>query len=234
MKTAFSYLSKATYGARTLRRNITLATLAVTLLTLHPVTASAEPVTIVALGDSLTAGYGLPEGEGFVPQLQDWLTAQGAEATVINAGVSGDTTAGGLSRLDWSLTPETDALIVTLGGNDLLRGLPPTESRKNMDAIVKTATDRGLDVLIIPMQAPGNYGPDFKTAFDSLYGDIAQTYGARLAMPFFAPLAPDATDLADLAPWMQPDGIHPSRDGVAKIVEGLGPSILELAQAAAD
>jgi acyl-CoA thioesterase-1 len=238
MKIAFSFqpktLSKATYGARTLRRNITLATVAVTLAAAIPVAATAEPVTIVALGDSLTAGYGLPEGDGFVPQLQDWLTAQGADATVINAGVSGDTTAGGLSRLDWSLTPETDALIVTLGGNDLLRGLPPSETRKNMEAIVKQATERGLDVLIIPMQAPGNYGPEYKTAFDTLYPDIAQTYGARLATPFFAPLAPDATDLADLTPWMQPDGIHPSRDGVARIVAGLGPTILELAQSAAD
>lgn len=238
MKIAFSFqpktLSKATYGARTLRRNITLATVAVTLAVAVPVAARAEPVTIVALGDSLTAGYGLPEGEGFVPQLQNWLTAQGADATVINAGVSGDTTAGGLSRLDWSLTPETDALIVTLGGNDLLRGLPPTETRKNMDAIVKQATERGLEVLIIPMQAPANYGPEYKTAFDTLYPDIATAHSARLAMPFFAPLAPDATDLADLTPWMQPDGIHPSRDGVAKIVAGLGPTILELAQSAAD
>ena len=85
--------------------------------------ALAEPVTLVALGDSLTAGYGLPQEEGFVPQLQAWLTAQGQDVVVVNAGVSGDTTAGGLARLDWSLTPEVDAMIVTLGGNDLLRGI---------------------------------------------------------------------------------------------------------------
>ena len=97
--------------------------------------AQAEPVTLVALGDSLTAGYGLPEGEGLVPQLQAWLDAQGAEVTLINAGVSGDTTAGGLSRLDWSITPETDAMIVTLGGNDLLRGLPPDQTRTNIEKI---------------------------------------------------------------------------------------------------
>lgn len=123
MKIAFQ-LSQATYGARRWLRNITLATASVTLLALTPVAAQAE-TTVVALGDSLTAGYGLPEGEGLVPQLQAWLTAQGSDITLINAGVSGDTSAGGLSRLDWSLTPETDALIVTLGGNDLLRGLPP-------------------------------------------------------------------------------------------------------------
>ena len=94
--------------------------------------ASAEPLTLVALGDSLTAGYGLPEGEGFVPQLQGWLTAQGSDVLVVNAGVSGDTSAGGLARLDWSLTPETDALIVALGGNDLLRGLDPATTRSNV------------------------------------------------------------------------------------------------------
>jgi len=109
-------------------RNITLATASVTLLSLTSVAAQAE-TTVLALGDSLTAGYGLPEGEGLVPQLQDWLTAQGSDIRLVNAGVSGDTSAGGLSRLDWSLTPETDALIATLGGNDLLRGIQPAETR---------------------------------------------------------------------------------------------------------
>lgn len=231
MKTAFSYLSKATYGARTLRRNITLATAAVTLLALAPAAANAEP-TIVALGDSLTAGYGLPDGEGLVPQLNAWLTAQGSTATVINAGVSGDTSAGGLSRLDWSLTPETDALIVTLGGNDLLRGLPPAETRRNIDSIVKAATDRGLSVLVIPMEAPGNFGPDYKAAFDALYTDIAATHGAQITAPFFRLLDPQATDPGQISQWMQPDGIHPNRDGVAKIVASLGPAILALADSA--
>ena len=110
MKIAFQ-LSQATYGARRWLRNITLATASVTLLALTPVAAQAE-TTVVALGDSLTAGYGLPEGEGLVPQLQAWLTAQGSDITLINAGVSGDTSADGLSRLDWPLTPETAALII--------------------------------------------------------------------------------------------------------------------------
>ena len=236
MKIAFQ-LSQATYGARHGLRNITLATASVTLFALSsvaaPGAAHAEP-TIVALGDSLTAGYGLPEGEGLVPQLNAWLATQGSTATVINAGVSGDTSAGGLSRLDWSLTPETDALIVTLGGNDLLRGLPPAETRKNLDSIVKTATDRGLKVLIVPMEAPGNFGPDYKAEFDALYTDIATTYGATITQPFFRLLDAKATDPGQIAQWMQPDGIHPNKEGVAKVVENLGPALLQLADSTTD
>ena len=220
MKTAF-HLFTARYGAARLIRNITLA------LALLPAAAQAE-TTVVALGDSLTAGYGLPEGEGLVPQLQAWLDAQGAGVTVVNAGVSGDTSAGGLSRLDWSLTPETDALVVTLGGNDLLRGIQPDETRRNIDAIVAQATGRGLKVLVVPMEAPGNFGPEYKAAFDALYPDIAQAHGAAITAPFFRLLAPDATDPGQIAEWMQADGIHPNRDGVAKVVAKLGPAVLEL------
>ncbi len=209
-------------------RNITLA-----LGLVLPIPALAEP-TIVALGDSLTAGYGLPEGDGLVPQLNAWLAAQGSTAIVLNAGVSGDTSAGGLSRLDWSLTPETDALVVTLGGNDLLRGVPPAETRRNIDAIIKGATDRGLKVLIVPMEAPGNFGPDYKTAFDALYADIAETYGAQITAPFFRLIDAEATDPGQIAQWMQADGIHPNRDGVARVVENLGPALLDLAGAAGD
>lgn len=227
MKIAFR-LSNATYGARRMFRNITLA-----LGLVLPIPALAEP-TIVALGDSLTAGYGLPEGDGLVPQLNAWLAAQGSTAIVLNAGVSGDTSAGGLSRLDWSLTPETDALVVTLGGNDLLRGVPPAETRRNIDAIIKGATDRGLKVLIVPMEAPGNFGPDYKTAFDALYADIAETYGAQITAPFFRLIDAAATDPGQIAQWMQADGIHPNRDGVARVVENLGPALLDLAGAAGD
>lgn len=223
MKIAFQ-LSKARYGARRRLRNITLA-LALCL----PAAAQAE-TTIVALGDSLTAGYGLPEGDGLVPQLQTWLTAQGSDIKLVNAGVSGDTSAGGLSRLDWSLTPQTDALIVTLGGNDLLRGIQPSETRSNIDSIVKQATDRGLKVLIVPMEAPGNFGPDYKADFDALYPAIATTHGAAITQPFFRLLAPDATDPGQIAAFMQPDGLHPNKDGVAEIVARLGPAVLDLAK----
>lgn len=187
--------------------------------------AFAEPVTLVALGDSLTAGYGLAEGEGLVPQLEGWLKANGVEAVVVNAGVSGDTTAGGLSRLEWSLTPETDALMVTLGGNDMLRGLPPEEARANIAGILAGAKAKGLPVLIVGMQAPGNYGVDYKSAFDAVYPDLAAEYGATLYPFFFQGLAAGNTDPAALRAFMQDDGIHPTAEGVGRIVADLGPAV---------
>lgn len=187
--------------------------------------AMAEPLTLVALGDSLTAGYGLPEGEGLVPQLQSWLQAAGTEVTVVNAGVSGDTTAGGRARLDWSLTPETDALMVGLGGNDMLRGLPPAEARANLAAILDAAKAKGLPVLLVGLQAPGNYGQDWKAEFDAIYPDLAAQYGVPLYPFFFNALAADNDDPAALRPFMQDDGIHPNAEGVAKIVADLGPVV---------
>ena len=187
--------------------------------------AYAEPVTLVALGDSLTAGYGLPADQGLVPQLQGWLQANGVEAVVVNAGVSGDTTAGGLSRLDWSLTPETDALMVNLGGNDMLRGLPPEEARANIAAILQGAKARGLPVLLVGQQAPGNYGADYKAAFDAIYPDLAAEYGAALYPFFFQGLAGGAADPAALRPYLQDDGIHPNAEGVGRIVTDLGPAV---------
>lgn len=195
---------------------------------------AAEPLTVVALGDSLTAGYGLAPEEGLVPQLQAWLTAEGREVTVLNAGVSGDTTAGGLSRLDWSLTPETDALIVTLGGNDMLRGLPPAEARANLDAILTGAGARGLPVLLVGMEAPGNYGPDYKAEFDAIYPELATQHGALLVPSFFGPLMAEGGDPAAISGLMQADGIHPNAEGVRQIVAGLGPAVLELLDRAAE
>ena len=189
---------------------------------------AAEPLTVVALGDSLTAGYGLEPAQGFVPQLQDWLKAQGQDVIVVNAGVSGDTTAGGLSRLEWSLAPGTDALIVTLGGNDMLRGLPPAESRANLEGILKGAQAKGLPVLLVAMQAPGNYGPDYKTSFDAIYPELAAQYGAALAPGFFAPLLEGGSDPAAVQGFMQADGIHPNAEGVKRIVAGLGPQVIDL------
>lgn len=186
----------------------------------------AEPVSIVALGDSLTAGYGLPEGEGFVPQLQAWLTAQGEDVQIVNAGVSGDTTAGGLSRLDWSLTPETDALIVTLGGNDLLRGLDPAATRANLDAILTKAGERNLPALLIGLPGPANFGPEWKSEFDAIYPDLAAKHGVLLVLDFLAGLG--GSDPATLQPLLQSDGIHPNATGVAKIVAAIGPEVQKL------
>lgn len=188
--------------------------------------ASAEPFTIAALGDSLTQGYGLREDLGFVPQLQSWLIENGANVTVINAGVSGDTTAGGLARVAWTLTPEVDAMIVALGGNDLLRGIDPEASRANLDGILQAAEAADVAVLLVGMQAPGNYGPDYKAAFDAMYPDLAAQYDTLFLDSFFAGLP--SQDPAALRDFVQADGIHPNADGVVQIVEGFGPKVLDL------
>ncbi|KGM86832.1 Lysophospholipase L1 [Roseovarius mucosus DSM 17069] len=198
------------------------------LCLVSPVMAD-EPVTVLALGDSLTQGYGLPEQDGLVPQMQKWLDDQGVEAKLINAGVSGDTTAGGAARVEWSLTPEVDAMIVTLGGNDLLRGIDPAVSRGNLEVILQVAQAKGVEVLLVGLTAPGNYGPEYKTAFDAIYPELSEAYGALLAPDFFAGLG--GGDPAALQRWFQADGIHPNADGVARIVEGLGPSVLALIEA---
>jgi acyl-CoA thioesterase-1 len=188
----------------------------------------AEDVTVLAFGDSLTQGYGLPEAQGLVPQLDAWLAANGVEVDLINAGVSGDTTAGGAARVDWSLTPEVDAMIVTLGGNDLLRGLDPSDARSNLRAILESARSRDVEVLLVGMKAPGNYGAEYKTAFDSIYPDLAQEFGTLYFENFFAGLGQD--DPAQARRYFQPDGIHPNSEGVERIVEVLGPAVVDLVQ----
>jgi len=211
------------YGVARRFRNLALAA-----LLLVPLAAGAAPKDLVAFGDSLTAGYGLAPEEGFVPQLQRWLDARGEEVTVQNAGVSGDTTAGGLARIDWTLAAPVDAMIITLGGNDLLRGIPPQEARANLDAILTRADDKGIPVLLVPMQAPGNYGPDYKADFDAIYAGLAESHGALLAEPFLAPILALPDRQQALADYVQPDGIHPNAAGVALVVEALGPKVLEL------
>lgn len=192
--------------------------------------AQAEEVVIAALGDSLTQGYGLMQEDGFVPQLGVWLDGQGADVRLINAGVSGDTTAGGLSRVDWTLTPDVDAMIVALGGNDLLRGLSPEQARKNIEGILEAAQAADVEVLLIGMEAPGNFGADYKTQFDSIYPDLADKYGVGYLQNFFAGLVGEgeAADPSQLREWFQADGIHPNPDGVKRIVTAVGPLVLEL------
>lgn len=182
--------------------------------------ALAGPSKVVAIGDSLTHGYGLPPDEGFVPQLEAWLQAQGRDAEVVNMGVSGDTTEGGRARLGWALDGGGDAVIIWLGGNDMLRGIDPARSRDNLAAMAQELETRGLPLLLISMQAPLNFGPDFKADFDGMYAEVAATSDALLLDGAFEGLV--GTDL------MQEDGIHPNADGVAQIVETVGPSVLDL------
>lgn len=194
-------------------------------------TPLAAETTVLALGDSLTQGYGLAAEEGFVPQLSAWLARHGTPATILNAGVSGDTTAGGLARLEWSLTPEVDAVIVNLGGNDLLRGLDPALSRANLEAILQAVTARDLPVLLIGLGAPGNYGPAYKAAYDAIFPDLAARYGVALEPNFFAAIGGNA-EAAIAEGYMQADGIHPNAKGVAAIVDALGPRVQALIAAA--
>ena len=191
--------------------------------------AQADPVRITAFGDSLVQGYGLPQGQGWVPQLQGWLDAQGEEVELINAGVSGDTTAGGAARIDWTLADTPDALIVALGGNDLLRGLPPEESRRNLTAIMEAAEAKALPVLLVGIQAPGNYGADFKESFDGIYPDLAVRFDALLHPDSLAGIrAATGNDIQAAGAYLQDDGIHPNAEGVALNVAAIGPKVQQL------
>ncbi|GAD55654.1 arylesterase [Limimaricola cinnabarinus] len=195
-----------------------------------PVAAQTEEVVIAALGDSLTAGYGLPQGEGLVPQLQEWLDAEGAQIRLINAGVSGDTSAGGLARTDWTLTPEVDAMIVALGGNDFLRGLAPEALRDNLDGILDKADAAGVEALLVGIAAGPNYGADYAQAFDGAYETLAETHDVPLYPDFFSALQDGQGVDAARRAYLQSDGIHPNAEGVAVIVEALGPWVLDLAE----
>ena len=190
--------------------------------------AIADPIQVVAFGDSLTQGYGLQVKDGFVPQLRAWADAQGLEVALSNAGVSGDTTAGGLSRVAWTLTPDVEAMIVTLGGNDVLRGIDPAVSRANLHGILSEARAADVTVLLIGMKAPGNFGPDYKAEFDSMYPELAEEFNAVFLDSFFAGLGDAINDPVALGPYMQGDAIHPNADGVALIVQGVGPKLAEL------
>ena len=186
---------------------------------------SAKGPVIMAFGDSLMAGYGLEPEAGFVPQLQGWLAARGLEGEIVNASVSGDTTAGGLARLDWALGDEVDAVIVELGANDFLRGLDPALARDNLEGIVGTISDRGLPILLVRLPAPPNYGPDYKAAFDAIYPDLSERFDTLYYPDFFGAIRGDVADIAVL---MQPDGLHPSAEGIARIVEDIGPFVAQL------
>jgi acyl-CoA thioesterase I len=186
-----------------------------------PAANADAPVKIVALGDSLTAGLGLPEKEGFAPRLQAALAAKGIAADVANAGVSGDTAADGLARLDWSVPPGTDVVILELGANDMLRGIKPEVTRQALEAILRRLTDRHIAVLLCGMRAAPNLGADYGTSFERIYPELAAQYGVSL-YPFF--LDGVAADLN----LMQRDGLHPTAAGVDVIVARIVPQLQEL------
>jgi acyl-CoA thioesterase-1 len=173
---------------------------------------------LLILGDSLTAGYGLAAEEAFPAQLEEALLQSGRNVSVINAGVSGDTSAGGLARLDWALQDDPQMVIVALGGNDALRGLPPEETFANLDAILERLKVAGIHVILIGMKAPRNLGESYTTAFDQLYPRLAQKHNVGF-YPFFL-------DGVALDPALnQNDGIHPNARGIALIVERILPLV---------
>jgi acyl-CoA thioesterase-1 len=186
-----------------------------------PGITAAESLRIVALGDSLMAGYGLAEKDGFPAKLQAVLRAKGHDVEVINAGVSGDTASGGLTRLDWSVPKDAAAVILELGANDALRAVNPAETRKALDEALRRLRERKLEVLLAGMLAPPNMGAEYSTAFDRIYPELAQKHGVML-YPFFL------DGVAAVEKLNQRDGIHPTAAGIDVIVERILPSVEKL------
>ncbi|TAN49075.1 MAG: arylesterase [Rhodospirillales bacterium] len=178
--------------------------------------AKAEGLRLLALGDSLSSGYGLHKNQGFAPRLEEALRARGRDVKVINGGVAGDTTAGGLARLDWALAESPHAVLLELGANDMLRGLPPEGALRNLDVILGRLKDRRIPVLLIGMKASANFGADYAKRFDSLYPRLAKTHNVSL-YPFFL-------EGVALNPKLnQDDGLHPNALGVDEIVRRILP-----------
>lgn len=200
------------------QRTIKALAAALTLVLVAAAPLRAEPVTILGLGDSLMAGYGLAKGSSFPAQLQAALIQRGHDVRVVNAGVSGDTTAGGKARLAWSLSEAPDAAIVELGANDGLRGLPVGQMRDNLDAILRELAARGIPTLLAGMRAPPNMGSDYGRAFQEAFAGLAREHDVAF-YPFFL------DGVAANSALNQDDGIHPTAEGVAVIVERILPAV---------
>jgi acyl-CoA thioesterase-1 len=201
--------------------------LASQMLAAPEVRAADHPLRIVALGDSLTAGYGLAGNEAFPVRLQRALAAKGIATEIANAGVSGDTASGGLARLDWSVPEGTDAVIVELGANDSLRGIDPKVTRGALDALLRRLGERHIPVLLCGMLAPRNLGAEYGAAFNAIYPDLAKAYGAILYPFFLDGVAADPK-------LNQRDWLHPTAAGVDVIVDRILPAIERLMVQAKD
>ena len=183
--------------------------------------ARSEPARIVGFGDSLMAGYQLDPGDGFTTQLQTALRAEGHDVEVANAGVSGDTSTGGLARLDWSVPEGTQLVILELGANDALRGISPDITRNNLDAIISSLKARGISVLLAGMLAPPNMGSEYGAAFNQIYPSLAEKYELPL-YPFFLDGVAAQPEL------LLGDGMHPNPKGVSTIVAGILPHVVDM------
>lgn len=194
-----------------------LLTLAMLFLAALP--AAAAPLSIVALGDSLTAGYGLAAGEDFATRLEAALVASGIDASVANAGVSGDTASAGAARVDWAVPDGAALVIVELGANDALRGIDPAVTRKALSDLLARLAARNLKALLVGMRAPPNMGEDYVRSFDAIYPDLAREHAVPL-YPFFLDGVAGAANLN------QPDGMHPTAAGVEEIVRRILPVVI--------
>jgi acyl-CoA thioesterase-1 len=197
-----------------------LATAALAVAFAGAPAAGRVPV-ILDFGDSLTAGYGLPTGQAFPARLEAWLHQQGIEARVVNAGVSGDTTAGGLARLDWGLADKPDLVILALGANDALRGIEPSSVRENLDKMIGKIEASGAKMLLLGMLAPPNWGEEYRHAFDQIFPELARIHHLPL-YPFFLEGVAMKPELN------QPDGLHPNERGVAVLVDRIAPVVARL------
>jgi acyl-CoA thioesterase-1 len=197
-----------------------LATAALAVAFAGAPAAGRVPV-ILDFGDSLTAGYGLPAGQAFPARLEAWLHQQGIEARVVNAGVSGDTTAGGLARLDWALADKPDLVILALGANDALRGIEPSSVRENLDKMIGKIEASGAKMLLLGMLAPPNWGEEYRHAFDQIFPELARIHHLPL-YPFFLEGVAMQPELN------QPDGLHPNERGVAVLVDRIAPVVARL------
>lgn len=180
----------------------------------------ASPKHVLAFGDSLTAGYGLAAEDSFAARLEQALLKQGYAVRVTNAGVSGDTTGGGLARLDWSLEDRPDLVILELGANDGMRGLPTDGMRANLEAMIEKCLAAGARVILCGMRAPANYGPLYRYSFDQVYPDLAEKYDIPLYPFFLEGVLTDPALVLD-------DGLHPNEQGVAEIVRRILPLVME-------
>jgi len=177
---------------------------------------AAEEIKLVGFGDSLMAAYNLQASEGFPARLEAALRERGHTVSITDAGVSGDTTSGGLARLDWSVPDGTDGVILELGANDALRGLPPEKTRDNLDAMINRLQERGIAVLLAGMLAPPNMGGDYETTFNAIYPDLAAKYDVTL-YPFFLDGVTTNPDM------LLSDGMHPNPNGINMMVENILP-----------
>jgi acyl-CoA thioesterase-1 len=203
------------------RKAAALCGLVLLITGLGSAVAADRTPAILAFGDSITAGFGLPPEEAFPARLEARLRGQGIAAHVVNAGKSGDTTAGGLARIDWALADKPDVVILELGANDALRGIDPAAVRANLEAMISRIQASGAKLLLTGMLAPSNWGEDYRRDFDRIYPELAQAHGVALYPFLLDGVAMDAR-------LNQPDGLHPNERGVAVLVDHIAPLVARL------